>query len=66
MAPVCEEEQPRNVELDLDVPAETGDVAMALQDSESETEETDKHEFITDAMGWNVSSVLLAKTNYTR
>jgi hypothetical protein len=65
MAPVCEEEQPGNVELDLDVPAETGDVAMALQDSESEAEESDKHEFITDAMGWNVSCVLLAKTNRT-
>jgi hypothetical protein len=66
MAPVCEEEQPGNVQLELEVPGEPGDVAMALQDSDSEPEESDKHEFITDAMGWNVSSVLVATTNSIR
>jgi hypothetical protein len=66
MAPVCEEEEPRNVELELDVPAETGGVGMALQDSDSEPEESDKHEFITDAMGWNVSSAAPVKTNCTK
>jgi hypothetical protein len=65
MAPVSEEEQPGNVELELDFPAETGGVGMALQDSDSEPEESDKHEFITDAMGWNVSFAVLVKTNYT-
>jgi hypothetical protein len=66
MAPVCEEEQPGNVELELDVPEETGGDGMALQDSDSEPEESDKHEFITDAMGWNVSSLVLVKTNCTK
>jgi hypothetical protein len=66
MAPVCEEEESGNVELELDVPAEAGVVGMALQDSDSEPEESDKHEFITDAIGWNVSPVLLANTNYTK
>lgn len=61
MAPVCEEEEPGNVELQLDVPADNGGVGMALQDSDSEPEESDKHEFITDAMGWNVSLVVLVK-----
>jgi hypothetical protein len=61
MAPVCEEEQPGNVELELEVPEETEGVGMALRDSDSEPEESDKHEFITDAMGWNVSSVVLVK-----
>jgi hypothetical protein len=58
MASVREDEQPPgNVELELDVPEETGGgPAMALQDSDSEPDESDKHEFITDAMGWNVSS----------
>jgi hypothetical protein len=49
-----EGQEPRSVELE--VPAESGGgPAMVLQDSDSELEETDKHEFITDAMGWNVS-----------
>jgi hypothetical protein len=68
MAPVCEDEQPHNVELELEleVPEEAGGVGMALQDSDSEPEESDKHEFITDAMGWNVSSAVLLKTIRTK
>ncbi|PNF14104.1 unc-13-like protein 4B [Cryptotermes secundus] len=57
MALVCEEEQPENVELELEVPEESGGVGMALQDSDSEPEESDKHEFITDAMGWNIEEL---------
>jgi hypothetical protein len=46
-----------NEEQQLDDAAETGGgPAMALQDSDSEPDDSDKHEFITDAMGWNVSS----------
>lgn len=63
MAPVHEEEEPGNVELELDVPADNGGVGMALQDSDSEPEESHKHEIITDAMGWNVSLVVIIK-NY--
>jgi len=61
MAPVREEEEPGNVELELDVPEDNGSARMPLQDSDSEPEESDKHEFITDAMGWNVSLVVLVK-----
>lgn len=58
LASVREDEQPRSVELQLDIPEETGEgsPAMALQDSDSEPDDADKREFITDAMGWNVSS----------
>ena len=61
MAPVREEEESGNVELELNVPEDNGGAGMALQDSDSEPEEFDKHELITDAMGWNVSFVVLVK-----
>lgn len=61
MAPVREEQEPGNVELELDVPENNRGPGMALQDSDSEPEESDKNEFITDAMGWNVSLVVLVK-----
>jgi hypothetical protein len=49
MAPVRDEEKE---------PEDNGNSGMALQDSDFEPEESDKHEFITDAMGWNVSPVV--------
>jgi len=60
MAPVREEE-PGKVERELGVPEDNGGAGMALQYSDSEPEESDKHEFITDVMGWNVSLVVLVK-----
>lgn len=56
-----EEEEPGNVKLELDDPEDNGGAGMILQDSDSEPEEFDKHELITDAMGWNVSLVVLVK-----
>ncbi|XP_021939432.1 protein unc-13 homolog 4B isoform X2 [Zootermopsis nevadensis] len=59
LASVREDEQPRSVELQLDIPEETGEgsPAMALQDSDSEPDDADKREFITDAMGWNIEEL---------
>jgi len=57
MAPVREEQEPGNVELELDVPENNRGPGMALQDSDSEPEESDKNEFITDAMGWNIEEL---------
>ncbi|XP_069677889.1 protein unc-13 homolog 4B isoform X4 [Periplaneta americana] len=49
-------EEAGNVELELDVPPENGDSGIALQDSDTEAE-PDTHEFITDAMGWNIEEL---------
>ncbi|PSN50659.1 Protein unc-13 4B, partial [Blattella germanica] len=63
MAPVEENthsRKKRNVELDLDEPEENGDYEsplQPLQDSDTEPEELDKNEFITDAIGWNIEEL---------
>jgi len=47
MAPALKEE----------LPEDNGAVEMAIQDNDSEPEESHKHELITDAMGWNIEEL---------
>ncbi|KAJ9577898.1 hypothetical protein L9F63_025244, partial [Diploptera punctata] len=51
MAPVGEDPEPRNVEEQEEM--SEGDSGLVLQDSDTEPEELDKNDLITDAMGWN-------------
>ncbi|KAJ9587180.1 hypothetical protein L9F63_019299, partial [Diploptera punctata] len=55
MAPVGEDPEPRNVEEQEEM--SEGDSGLVLQDSDTEPEELDKNDLITDAMGWNIEEL---------
>ena len=58
---------PQSEELEHRAEDEQGenDSGLALQDSDTEPEELDKSELITDAMGWNVSTTKMLVMKHT-